>query len=244
MPYLILSLIVQLALVVHILKTGRNMAWVFIVLFFPVIGTLAYLIVEVLPEFSSGPTARRAQRKLSNVVNPNRDLNEASRNLTVADTVQNAMALARECLDKGRYDEARQLYERCLRGVHADDPHLLLGLAQSQFGLGDFAGTIATLDVLKEKNPAARSPEGHLLYAKAQESLGNTDQAIEEYRALLGYYSGPEPACRLASILKARGQTQEAQELFGRVVDESRVAGKHYNTLHKEWVALAQREYR
>ena len=55
--------------------------------------------------------------------------------------------------------------------------------------------------MLKEKNPAARSPEGHLLYAKAQ-------------------------------------------ELFGRVVDESRVAGKHYNTLHKEWVALAQREYR
>ena len=33
MPIVILSYVIQLALVVHVLKTGRNMAWVFILLF-------------------------------------------------------------------------------------------------------------------------------------------------------------------------------------------------------------------
>jgi hypothetical protein len=243
MPYFIVSLVIQLALVVHILKTGRNMTWVFIVLFFPLIGTLAYIIVELLPEWTNSPSAHRARRTLSSVVNPDKNLHQASRSLAVADTVQNAMALAQECLDKSRYGEARQLFERSLRGVHADDPHLLLGLAQSEFGLGDFGGTVKTLELLKEKNPGHRSPEGHLLYAKAQESLGNTEEAIHEYQALLTYYAGPEPACRLASIFKARGYVQEARALFGKVVTESKIAGKHYNTIHKEWVALAQREY-
>jgi hypothetical protein len=243
MPYFVVSLVVQLVLVVHILKTGRNMTWVFIVLLFPLIGSLAYVIVELLPELTNSPTAHRARRKLATVVNPDKGLHEASRSLAVADTVQNAMALAEECLAKGRHDEARQLYEKCLRGVHADDPQLLLGLAQSEFGLGDFGGTVRTLDRLKQRNPGHTSAEGHLLYARAQEQLGNTDAAIHEYQALLGYYAGPEPACRLGSILKARGHKQEARALFGKVIHESRIAGRHYNTLHKEWVDWAQREH-
>lgn len=243
MPFFIVSLIIQIGLVVHILKTGRNMTWVFIVLFFPLVGTAAYVIVELLPEWTNSPKAHRARRKLSDVVNPDRNLHEATRNLAVADTVQNAMTLAQECLEKSRFSEARDLFEKCLRGVHADDPHLLLGMAQSQFGLGDFSGTIKTLDELKAKNPGHRSPEGHLLYAKAQENLGNAEAAVHEYQALVKYYAGPEPACRLASIYKARGDTEAARALFRKVIDESQVAGKHYNTLHKEWVALAQREY-
>jgi hypothetical protein len=242
MPYFIISLVVQLALVVHILKTGRNMTWIFIVLFFPVIGTLAYVIVELLPELKNNPTANRARRKLSNTVNPNRDLQAASQNLAVADTVQNAMTLAQECMDKSRYEEAKQLYERCLKGVHADDPYLLIGLAQAQFGLNDFVGTIKALDRLKETNPAHRSAEGHLLYCRAQEQQGNLDAAIHEYEVLATYYPGPEPTCRLASILNARGKTQEARTLFEKVLNESKVAGKHYNTLHKDWISLARRE--
>lgn len=163
MPYLIASLVIQLALVVHIVKTGRNMTWVFIVLFFPLIGTLAYIIVELVPEWTHSRTAHSAGRRLSGIVNPDKDLNAASQNLAVADTVQNAMALADECLDKGRYAEAKQLYERSLRGVHAEDPFLLQGLATAQFGLQDAAGTIRTLELLKERNPTHKSPEGHPL---------------------------------------------------------------------------------
>ena len=242
MLFVILKYVIQLALVVHVLKTGRNIAWVFILLFFPAIGGLAYFIVELLPELTGSRTARNLGRSVTRAVNPDKDLQDAAQRLAVADTVQNAIRLADECLDKGRYAEARDLYAARLKGVHADDPALLHGLARAQFGLGEYVPTIETLDKLKEANPGFRSPEAHLLYARAQDESGHTPQAEEEYEALCGYYPGPEPFVRLGQLLKADGRTDRARELFQRVVDESRIAGKHYNTLHKDWVALAKRE--
>lgn len=240
MPLFIVSVIIQLALIVHVLKTGRNTIWVFILLMAPVIGPAAYVIVELLPEWTTSRGARSARRSLSKVINPNRDIQAASNMLAVADTVQNAMALAAECVRKEKFGEAKELYQRSLRGVHADDPALLLGLANAQFALGEFADVVRTLDELKEKNPSHTSADGHLLYARSLEQLGRTQEAIEEYESLCNYYPGPEPVCRLAMMLEATGDAARAEPLFKRILAESRTAGRHYNTIHKEWVALAK----
>jgi len=241
MPVLfIVTVLLQLGLIVHVLKTGRNTTWVFILLFAPMIGGLAYFIVELLPEWTSSRGARQVRRNLSRVIDPSRNLRQASDQLAVADTVQNAMALAGECLRQEKFAEAKELYQRALRGIHADDPALLFGLAQAQFGLGDFAGVVSSLDELKAKNPSHTSADGHLLYARALENLGRTAEAIEEYESLSNYYPGPEPACRLAQLLLAQGRPDRARELFNRVLAESRTAGRHYNSLHREWVAMAK----
>jgi len=58
MPISILIWLVQIALVVHVLKTGRNRYWIMMLLFMPLIGGIAYLVIELLPEFS-GSIARR-----------------------------------------------------------------------------------------------------------------------------------------------------------------------------------------
>lgn len=240
MPVFIVSLLVQLALVVHVLKTGRNVSWVFILLFFPLIGTLAYVIVELLPEWTQSRSAHRARRSVGRTLNPNRALHQASRKLAVADTVQNAVELAQEHLRREQFEDARAVLERCRRGIHADDPQILSTLARAQFGLGDFAETIATLDRLKATNPEYRSPEAHLLYARAQEGAGHVEQAIHEFEALTGYYAGPEPVCRLAQLLMARGEPARARELFRQVLNEAELAGRHYRTLHRAWIELAK----
>lgn len=242
MPLIIISLMIQLALVVHIIRTGRSTTWIFLVLFFPLIGTLAYLIVELLPELLGTRTARKIKRDVSAVIHPDRELKAASERLAVAGTVENALTLAEQCLEKSMYGEAKTLYQRCLSGVHADDPHIMLGLARAQFGLGEFADVINTLDRLKEKNPDFRSADGHLLYARAQEGLGNVAAAMHEYDVLVSYYPGPEPACRLALLHKAQGDMAQAAGLFQKVLNESRLAGRHYHEMHKDWVALARRE--
>ena len=244
MPFFILSLIVQVALVVHVIKTGRNTTWIFILLFAPLVGTLAYLIVEVLPEFGSSRAAHQARRNFSRAVNPDRELREAAQKLAVADTVKNALTLAEQYLQKERYTEAKELYLRYLKGIHADDPQLMTGLARAQFGLGEYAAVAQTLEDFKQRHPDARSAEAHLLYARAQDERGKTEAAIEEYQALRRYYPGPEPSCRLAALLKKSGRTAEAQQLFQKIVDESRVAGRHYNRVNGSWVAMAEREVR
>lgn len=242
MPVLIITVLIQLALIVHALKTGRNTIWVFILLFAPIIGGLAYFIVELLPELLGSRGARRAKQGLAKAIDPNRELRAASQQHAVADTVQNSLVLARQHLERGQFREAAELFERCNRGLHADDPDILLGLAQAQFGLKDYAAVIATLDRLRETNPQARTADGHLLYARAREESGDIHQAKTEYEALAKYYPGPEPRCRLALILKAQGDTEGARRLFAAVLGESEVAGRHYNQIHRDWIALARRE--
>ena len=242
MPLIFISIIVQLALVVHIMKTGRNTTWVFIVLFFPLIGSLAYFIIELLPELTNTRTAKQAQRSIAKAVDPAKALREANAQYELASTAQNAMTLARLHLERGEFSAAKALFERSLSGVHGDDPELLMGLAEAHFGLAEYADVVRCLDSLKEKNPGKTSQEGHLLYARALDEQGRSAEAIAEYQALVEYYAGPEPSCRLATLLNAQGRKDEARALFEAVITRSKTAGKHYNSRYREWVSMARRE--
>jgi hypothetical protein len=243
MPLLFgLSILVQILLVIHIMKTGRNTYWIYLVIFAPLIGSVAYLIIELLPEFFATRTGRKLSQNLDNAINPHRDLKKAALNLEIADTVENARRLAQQCLDSGRFADARDLFRKSLNGLYHDDPNLMLGLAQSEFGLGEFQQVKNTLDELKQKNPDYRHADAHLLYARALESLGDTAAALHEYEVLADYYPGPEPVVRLGLLLQQLGRGQEAQARFARVLTLAKNSGRNYRDFHKEWIAIAKRE--
>jgi hypothetical protein len=242
MVFFVLSLLVQVALIVHVFRTGRSTTWVFVIAMLPLVGSIAYFLVELLPDLRGARVARRVERKVGAALNPERDLKAAARNLAAADTVQNAMRLAEECLEQQRFAEARDLYQRALRGLHEEDPHLRLGLARAEFGLGEHAATLATLERLRTHNPDFQSADGHLLYARSKEVLGDIDAALHEYEALAECYPGPEPKARLAGLLASRGDNARAQRLYQRILDEAGVAGRNYIDRHRSWVDLARRE--
>ncbi|HSD69286.1 MAG TPA: PLDc N-terminal domain-containing protein, partial [Woeseiaceae bacterium] len=64
MPLIVLSVIVQIALVVHVMRSGRQTYWIYLIVFMPVVGSIAYLIVEILPELLAGRQARGAIRSI------------------------------------------------------------------------------------------------------------------------------------------------------------------------------------
>lgn len=243
MPLLVaLSVLVQILLVIHILKTGRNNYWIYLVIFAPLIGSVAYLVLELLPEFFGTRTGRRLSKNLDSAINPHRNLKKAALNLEIADTVENARRLAQECLSAGRFADACELYRKSLSGLYHDDPNLMLGLAHSLFGLGEFQQVKNTLDELKQKNPDYQHADAHLLYARALESMGDIAAAQHEYEALADYYPGPEPTVRLGLLLQQQGRLQEAQERFARVLAVAKTSGRSYRDFHQEWIATAKRE--
>ncbi len=72
-----------------------------------------------------------------------------------------------------------------MTGIYSHEPLLMLGLAKAQFAKGQIGETRQTLDELIANNPDFKSPEGHLLYARALQGEGNVDKALSEYKALV-----------------------------------------------------------
>ena len=90
----ILQLVLMVAFVVHIVKTGRSTIWIWIVIMLPFAGALAYLIVELLPELMNSRTGRTAAKKVDATINPHRTLKQATQQYTLTDTVENTLQLA------------------------------------------------------------------------------------------------------------------------------------------------------
>jgi hypothetical protein len=240
MPVLFLSIVVQVALVVHVMRSGRPIYWIFLIVFMPVIGSIAYFIVELLPELSNNRRARGAIRNIKKTLDPNAEIRHHERLLKLSGSVDAARHLASELTASGRYTDAIRHYEEALTGLYENDPDLLLGLAQAQFGNHEFPKARATLDRLIETNPEFRSPDGHLLYARSVEECGDLQKAEDEYRAVAAYYSGAEASVRFALLLEKLGKSEEALSVYKDVVDSAELAPRHYRMAQKPWIVEAR----
>ncbi|MGC3982015.1 MAG: tetratricopeptide repeat protein [Steroidobacteraceae bacterium] len=247
LSYLI-PILISLGLIVHAIKTGRNTIWVFLFVFTalnPITSLLcwaAYFIVEIVPDLLKSRTARRAASGLRATVDPHRDLREANQQLAVNNSVDSRRKVADQLLERGRYDEAIEHYRAAMTGIYTHEPLLMLGLAKAQFAKNQIGEARKTLDELIANNPDFKSPEGHLLYARALESEGNLDKALAEYKALSKYYSGAEAVYRYASLLKRQGQSDKANVLFKELLANAELAGVVFRKENREWIDAAKRE--
>jgi len=243
MPFA-LVIALQVIAVVHLLRTGRSMIWLMVIVFLPVVGCLAYFIIEVLPSFGQNPAARKAMSRARKAIDPNRGVREGSLNYERSQNADTASRLAEELTKAGRYDEAIRVCMEARTGLFEDDPKILLALANAQFAASRYTDVIATLDYLREKNPGFRSADGHLVYARALDESGATDRALEEYAALVNYYPGAEARVRQAMLYKKTGDKARAAELFAALLKDARLAPKHFRRSEREWIELAERQSR
>jgi hypothetical protein len=239
----IVSLLIQAGFIIHVIKTGRNQLWIWVLVIpgLAFAGILAYIVVEILPELFGSRAARRTARGFRKAMDPGADLRRYENEARVAGNVASRQRYAEELVRHGRYDEGIAQYREALTGLYEHDPNLMLGLAQAQFGKGDAAGARATLDELIRLNPEFRSPVGHLLYARALEAEGNVQKAMEEYRVLATSYPGAEAAVRYAQLLQAQGQRGEAQRVARELLEQARIAPGHYRRAQRTWLEAAQR---
>jgi hypothetical protein len=242
MLFLILPYIIQALLIVHVIKTGRNFLWIWVLILLPYgLGAIVYVGAEIIPDLLRGRTARRTARGFKRAIDPGADLRRYENEAQVTGNVASRQRYAEELVRHQRYGEAIAQYRQALSGLFEHDPNLMLGLAQAQFAQGDARGARTTLDDLIARNPDFRSPEGHLLYARALEAEGNVSKALEEYRTLAPAYPGAEASVRYAQLLKAQGETAEAQRVVRELLERARIAPGHYRRAQREWLNAANR---
>src|SRR6266403_4288709 len=94
MPIAGLLLIAQVLCAVHAGRTGRPYYWIMLILFMPMIGMIAYFLIEILPELSHSLAARSAASGVVKIFDPERGYREALRQVQIAGTTENRAILA------------------------------------------------------------------------------------------------------------------------------------------------------
>ncbi|MBR0754129.1 tetratricopeptide repeat protein [Bradyrhizobium jicamae] len=242
MPVALVVLLLDITLIWHASRTGRLQPWAFIILMVPLIGALAYIVVELVPEWWGGPGGAQARKRVASKLDREKQYRELSDRLVVSDTISNRAALAAECQNVGRFDEAEHHYDHIMTLPMGNDPAYALAKAQAQFARGRAADALATLDSLRERWPEFESAEGHLLYARALAELGRTDEALEEYHALVDYAPGAEARVRYGLLLDMVGRTAEARIVFNELLIQMRRAPKYLRDAQAEWLNIAEKQ--
>jgi hypothetical protein len=233
---------VQLALIIHVLKTGRSRYWIFILIFMPLIGGIAYLLIEVLPDFSNSISGQRAARKVKMTFDPGAQVRQHQAAWEQSANTDNARRYAEALLDTGKPQDAEDIVNQALKGIFADEPTLLLTRARIQFAQNRPGEAAKSLESLREHNPNFRNTDGDLLYARALEADGQIDKALAEYSAVSKHFPGIEARYRLALCLKVAGRQPESIEEMESILKDSKLAPAHFRKSQKPWLDAITRE--
>src|ERR1700743_1347622 len=115
MPVALIVLLLDITLIYHASRTGRLQPWAFIILMVPLIGALAYIVVELVPEWFSSPGARQTRQRVANRLDPEKRYRDLSDRLAATDTIANRAALADEILELARVEGAETAHDHILR---------------------------------------------------------------------------------------------------------------------------------
>jgi hypothetical protein len=218
---MILGLIMTYGLAIllcwHVMRTGRDTFWIWIVLMAPGIGSLVYIALNIIPDIFRGRTAQTVSRVARETLDPHREYREAKAACDDTPTVRNQSRLAAAAMHMGRYDEAESLFRAAAQGVHADDPVLLLGLANALLELNRPADALAVLDKLGTDAAHGRTPAAALALGRAYEDLGRIEDADRALQWAAERLPGFEALARYAAFMARHGRQAEARDIVAEL---------------------------
>ena len=206
-----LHVIIALFFAIHAIRTHQGMYWLFVLFFFPLLGSIVYFVAVFLPSSRLEHSAARAGRALQASLDPGRDVRDAQRAFELTPTAHNQMRLANALLESGQPAKAAEQYEACLQGPFARDAELRLGAARARLASGNAAGTIALLETLAGEQPNFRPEQVGILLGQAYAAAGRQDEAGSQFAAAAHRFGSLEARAELAIWALANGKPQVAE---------------------------------
>ena len=239
-------LLIQFCFAYHALKTGRPYWWIFVIMAFPVMGCVIYYFVEVFPRTRESAKAERAISKavsnLSRAIDPEKELRRRIAEAELNPSIDNKIALARECVVSNMPGEAVKLYRGCLAGSFAGDPNMRFGLLEAELAAGEYTAARATAEALLRENAGFKDGDVRLLLARALESSGDVNAAEGAYAEAVKTFRGEEARYRYGAMLKSLGQIDRANVLFREIIKNAERTPRFYQDAQSDWIKAAKRD--
>ena len=244
MPILGFGFLLSLLCAFHVYRTGRPYLWLLLIFLVPGgLGPLIYIAYVLLGETADSRSARRFADNVANIADPGRAYREKLREVEMVGSADAKRALAEECIKRGRFQDAVDLYQGAMNGPLGDsDPALLRGIARARLLAGDGEGAVEAFEKLYYADKTAFDADVELDYARALALVGRTEDALHRYESVVTRYPGEEARCRFALLLKSLGHNDRAQALFQEIVKSVRGAPGYYRSRQREWYRIAREQ--
>ena len=214
MPFVFLSILIQIACAVHCVRGARNSLWLMVIIFLSLPGCLAYFIFEILPGLSGRREVRAVKRAAVKAIDPERDVRLAREAVEIADTAANRIALADALAGHGKWGEAIPHYDIAEAKAPGVDRPTRFKLATACFDAGKSARARELLEALPPSGSQSENDRAALLLARLIEEQGDTDRALAIYAEVGERMPGAEAQCRQAALLMTLGRGAEALPLL------------------------------
>ncbi len=228
-----LSWVLQIALIIHVYRTGRPYWWIWILFMAPFIGGLAYVLIELVPGF------RSPQGFLHSLKPQKWKIAALRKELDESETVEKRIHLAEALFDAGKVQEAHDLAVECLTGVFKNDPRTLFDVARFKLALNQHREALALLEAVD--TTANRMLAIAVQVAKGDALLGLQRHADAEaaYLNVAGKHIGEAPRAGLASVYEHTGRQAEAVVLWKDIRSKFRKGNPAWRRAERKWYKLA-----
>jgi len=217
MLWIAITIAMQVACIVHVFRHGRNTAWVMAIAFLPMIGIIAYFIVEIMPNLSRDRRVNRVKANIADSMDPERHVRAAREAVEFSDTVANLLNYGDALVERRRYDQALDQFRRAERKSPHNDSVIGMRIAETAHEAGHVDASLAALDSLPETGSQSERDRRDLLRAKLTEQDGRSAEALALYRSIVQRVPGDEVRCRIAALLIAMGDKAGARTVLREV---------------------------
>lgn len=218
---LVLPYLLQLLCIVHIVRTGREYYWIYIIIFVPIIGGVAYIVVEILPSLIHGRGTVRLPSTYVDIVvrsiSPTARLKRFERDVAFSPTHENKRVLADEYLACGDHEKALAIYQALATGTWSRDPELTFLRAKCLYALGKYKEGFALVTALESGGYTYRKESEVLVKLKLLERLDpNTVATAQLYAQYEKKFQSFEIGYYYADFLIRNGMNAEALQVIER----------------------------
>jgi hypothetical protein len=227
------GVILQLICVVHWIRRRPEMYWLFIILFFGAVGSLAYIVVEMVPDIMRGGTfsnvsffeRRKRIKQLEAIIKDN-------------PSAGNLEDLALMYLEDGKFAVAKEYYDRAINSrTDSLDPFHRRAICEIE--LGQFDAALKDLQHVVAKDPKYDFLRSQGLLAHAYANTGHSAEAEHYFRSATLTSTNSETMYNYAEFLATQGRKAEAREWAQKVIDKKPTLPGYLKRRERPWFRKA-----
>lgn len=182
--------IIALFFCFHAFRTHQDTYWIYILLAFPVLGSIIYFIAIYRHDLHSNEAFNKTAKGITKLIDPQKELKEASKQYGYAATPENLERLAQAYMAVGEPLNAAKVYIECLENPLNDRVKITLCAANALFEAGRFDHALSYLQSIEAKEAGLMAESYAVLAAKCLSAMNQFSDAEALYRkACEAYHS-------------------------------------------------------